>query len=143
MQDLANLALASEQCGGTARCLSMTSDYARVRYAFGQPIGAFQGVKHRLADRHTDWELAYAALREATRCADEDPPALPAAAAVARVLASAAYMQTAADTIELHGGIGYTWDYDAHLYYKNAVSNKVLLGDADAQLERLAHALGM
>jgi alkylation response protein AidB-like acyl-CoA dehydrogenase len=97
---------------------------------------------------HTDWDLAhhwlaYAALREATRCADEDPDALPAAAAVARALASTAYFQTAADTIQLHGGIGYTWDYDAHLYYKNALSNKVLLGDPDAQLDRIAQALGM
>ena len=143
VRDLANLALASEQCGAMARCLAMTTEYARMRYAFGQPIGAFQGVKHRLADRHMDWELAYAALREATRCADEDRDGLTAAAAVARTLASSAYMQAAADTIELHGGIGYTWDYDAHLYYKNALSNKVLLGDPDAQLERLAGALGL
>lgn len=142
VRDLANLALASEQCGAMARCLSMTTEYAKRRYAFGQPIGAFQGVKHRLADRHTDWELAYAALREATRCADEDPSALTAAAVVARTLASVGYMQAAADTIELHGGIGYTWDYDAHLYYKNALSNKVLLGDPNAQLDRLADALG-
>ena len=141
VRDLANLALASEQCGAMARCISMTTEYAKVRYAFGQPIGAFQGVKHRLADRHTDWELAYATLREATRFADEDASGLTAAAATARVLASTAYMQAAADTIELHGGIGYTWDYDAHLYYKNALSNKVLLGDPDAQLERLASAL--
>ena len=61
---------------------------------------------------------------------------------MARTLASNAYMQAAADTIELHGGIGYTWDYDAHLYYKNALSNKVLLGDPHAQLDRLALALG-
>ena len=144
LRNLANLALASEQCGGMARCLSMTTEYAKVRYAFGQPIGAFQGVKHRL-DRHTDWELAHAALREATRCADSDSDqaGLTVAAAVARALASSAYMQAAADTIELHGGIGYTWDYDAHLYYKNALSNKVLFGDPNAQLDRLADALGL
>jgi alkylation response protein AidB-like acyl-CoA dehydrogenase len=141
VRDVANLALASEQCGAMARCISMTTEYAKSRYAFGQPIGAFQGVKHRLADRHTEWELAYAALRDATRCADEDRSGLSAAAAAARVLASDAYMQTAADTIELHGGIGYTWDYDAHLYYKNALSNKVLFGDPETQLERLAQAL--
>jgi alkylation response protein AidB-like acyl-CoA dehydrogenase len=136
--DLANLALAAEQCGAMAACLAMTAGYARQRVAFGQPIGAFQGVKHKLADIHTAWELAYAALREATRCADEDPDELPAAAAVARALVSPAYFRAAADTVRLHGGIGYTWEHDAHLYYKNALSGKVLLGDPDAQLDRLA-----
>jgi alkylation response protein AidB-like acyl-CoA dehydrogenase len=136
--DLANLALAAEQCGGMAACLAMTAGYARERVAFGQPIGAFQGVKHKLADIHTAWELAYAALREATLCADEDPDELPDAAAVARALVSPAYFQAAADTVRLHGGIGYTWEHDAHLYYKNALSGKVLLGDPDAQLDRLA-----
>jgi alkylation response protein AidB-like acyl-CoA dehydrogenase len=139
----ASLALAAEQSGGMAACLAMTTDYAKLRVAFGQPIGAFQGVKHRLADMRAAWELGYAALREATRCADEDPAALPAAAAAARALISPAYFRAAADTVLLHGGIGYTWEHDAHLYYKNALSGKVLLGDPDAQLDALATALGM
>jgi alkylation response protein AidB-like acyl-CoA dehydrogenase len=136
--DLASVALAAEQCGAMAACLAMTSGYARERVAFGQPIGAFQGVKHKLADIRTAWELAYAALREATRCADEDRDELPAAAAVARALASPAYVQAATETVRLHGGIGYTWEHDAHLYYKNALSGNVLLGGPDAQLDRLA-----
>jgi alkylation response protein AidB-like acyl-CoA dehydrogenase len=141
--DLANLALAAEQCGAMAACLTMTSEYAKLRVAFGQPIGAFQAVKHRLADMETAWELAHAALREAARTADEDPGSFPAAASVARVLTSGPYFTAAADTIQLHGGIGFTWEHDAHLYYKNALSGKVLLGGAGDQLDRLAATLGM
>jgi alkylation response protein AidB-like acyl-CoA dehydrogenase len=141
--DVANLALAAEQSGAMAACLAMTSEYARLRVAFGQPIGAFQGVKHRLADMETAWELSRAALREAARTADEDPGAFPAAASVARVLTSGPYFTAAADTIQLHGGIGFTWEHDAHLYYKNALAGKVLLGGPDDQLDRLAATLGM
>jgi alkylation response protein AidB-like acyl-CoA dehydrogenase len=139
--DLANLALAAEQCGAMAACLAMTSEYARLRVAFGQPIGAFQAVKHRLADIETAWELAHAALREASRIADEEPVAFSAAASVARVLTSEPYFAAAADTILLHGGIGFTWEHDAHLYYKNALSGKVLLGGPADQLDRLAATL--
>jgi alkylation response protein AidB-like acyl-CoA dehydrogenase len=141
--DLANLALASEQCGAMAACLAMTTEYAKLRVAFGQPIGAFQGVKHRLADMETAWELAHAALLAAARSADEEPASFPAAACVARVLVSGPYFTAAADTIQLHGGIGFTWEHDAHLYYKNALSGRVLLGGPDEQLDRLAVALGI
>ncbi|HBW17551.1 MAG: acyl-CoA dehydrogenase family protein [Streptosporangiaceae bacterium] len=139
--DLVNLALAAEQCGGMAACLAMTAEYAKIRVAFGQPIGAFQAVKHKLADMATARELAYAALRAAADCAGERPGKFPAAASVARVTVSAAYFEAAADTIQLHGGIGYTWEHDAHLYYKNALSGKVLFGDPGAQLDRLAATL--
>ncbi|HMH92161.1 MAG TPA: acyl-CoA dehydrogenase family protein [Streptosporangiaceae bacterium] len=141
--DLANLALAAEQCGAMAACLAMTTEYAKLRVAFGQPIGAFQGVKHRLADMETAWELGHAALRSAARSADESPADFPRDAAAARVLISGPYFTAAADTIELHGGIGFTWEHDAHLYYKNALSGKVLLGGPGDQLDRLASELGM
>jgi alkylation response protein AidB-like acyl-CoA dehydrogenase len=141
--DLASLALAAEQCGAMAACLAMTTEYAKLRVAFGQPIGAFQGVKHRLADMETAWELGHAALRAAARSADESPLDFPRDAAAARVLISGPYFTAAADTIELHGGIGFTWEHDAHLYYKNALSGKVLLGGPADQLDRLASALGM
>jgi alkylation response protein AidB-like acyl-CoA dehydrogenase len=126
-----------------AACLAMTTEYAKLRVAFGQPIGAFQGVKHRLADMETAWELGHAALRSAARSADESPADFPRDAAAARVLISGPYFTAAADTIELHGGIGFTWEHDAHLYYKNALSGKVLLGGPADQLDRLASALGM
>jgi alkylation response protein AidB-like acyl-CoA dehydrogenase len=141
--DLANLALASEQCGAMAACLAMTSDYAKLRVAFGQPIGAFQAVKHRLADMETAWELGYATLRAAARSGDAEPGRFSTDASVARVMISEPYFTAAANTIALHGGIGYTWEHDAHLYYKNALSGKVLLGGPGAQLDRLAATLGV
>jgi alkylation response protein AidB-like acyl-CoA dehydrogenase len=135
--DLANLALAAEQLGGMGACLAMTTEYAKIRIAFGQPIGAFQGVKHRLADARTAWELAHAALRDAARAADERPQGFPVAASVARVMASAPYVAAATATIQLHGGIGFTWEHDAHLYYKNAITQQALFGGPGEQLDRL------
>ncbi len=142
-QDLANLALASESAGAMKACLDMTSSYAKIRVAFGQPIGAFQAVKHRLADIEESWELGYAALRDAARAGDAHPSRFGVAASVARVLLAVAYADAAVDTVQLHGGIGFTWEHDAHLYYKNGLSNKVLLGGSGDQLDRLADSLGI
>jgi len=142
-QDLGNLAIASESAGAMRACIEMTSAYARIRVAFGQPIGAFQAVKHRLADMDKAWELGCAALRDAARAGDEEPGRFPVAASVARVLLAGAYAEAAVDTVHLHGGIGFTWEHDAHLYYKNGLSNKVLLGAPGEQLDRLADALGI
>jgi alkylation response protein AidB-like acyl-CoA dehydrogenase len=141
--DLANLALASESAGAMKACLDMTSAYARIRVAFGQPIGAFQAVKHRLADMEKSWELGNAALRDAARAGDEKPDRFSVAASVARVLLASAYAEATVDTVQLHGGIGFTWEHDAHLYYKNGLSNKVLLGSPGEQLDRLADSLGI
>jgi alkylation response protein AidB-like acyl-CoA dehydrogenase len=141
--DMANLALASESAGAMKACLDMTSAYARIRVAFGQPIGAFQAVKHRLADMEKSWELGNAALRDAARAGDADPGRFSVAASVARVLLATAYAEAAVDTVQLHGGIGFTWEHDAHLYYKNGLSNKVLLGGPGDQLDRLADSLGI
>ncbi len=142
-QNLANLALASESAGAMKACLDMTSNYAKIRVAFGQPIGAFQAVKHRLADMEKSWELGYAALRDAARAGDAEPGRFGLAASVARVLLATAYAEAAVDTVQLHGGIGFTWEHDAHLYYKNGLSNKVLLGGPGDQLDRLADSLGI
>jgi alkylation response protein AidB-like acyl-CoA dehydrogenase len=141
--DLANLALASESAGAMRACLDMTSAYARIRVAFGQPIGAFQAVKHKLADMAKSWELGQAALRDAARAGDAEPGRFSVAASVARVLLASAYADAAVDTVQLHGGIGFTWEHDAHLYYKNGLSNKVLLGGPGDQLDRLADSLGI
>jgi alkylation response protein AidB-like acyl-CoA dehydrogenase len=136
-QDLANLALAAEQLGGFGATLAMTVEYAKIRAAFGRAIGSFQGVKHRLANLRTDWELAHAALLDAARAADERPEDFARAAAVARVSVSEAYVAAATATIQLHGGIGFTWEHDAHLYFKNAIASNALFGDPKAQLDRL------
>jgi alkylation response protein AidB-like acyl-CoA dehydrogenase len=141
--DLANLALAAESAGAMKACLDMASAYARIRVAFGQPIGAFQAVKHRLADMEKSWELGNATLRDAARAGDEKPDRFSVAASVARVLLAGAYADAAVDTVQLHGGIGFTWEHDAHLYYKNGLSNKVLLGGPGEQLDRLADSLGI
>jgi alkylation response protein AidB-like acyl-CoA dehydrogenase len=141
--DVANLALASESAGAMKACLDMTSAYARIRVAFGQPIGAFQAVKHTLADMEKSWELGHAALRDAARAGDAEPGRFSVAASVARVLLAGPYADAAVDTVQLHGGIGFTWEHDAHLYYKNGLSNKVLLGGPGDQLDRLADSLGI
>jgi alkylation response protein AidB-like acyl-CoA dehydrogenase len=139
--DLANLAIASEQLGGMGACLEATTEYAKIRAAFGRPIGAFQGVKHRLAELRTTWELARAALRDAARAADERPADFPRAASVARITLSASYVDAAIATVQLHGGIGFTWEHDAHLYHKNAISQHALFGGPGEQLDRLAALL--
>jgi alkylation response protein AidB-like acyl-CoA dehydrogenase len=139
--DLANLAIASEQLGGMGACLEATTEYAKIRVAFGRPIGAFQGVKHRLAELRTTWELAHAALRDAARSADERPADFPRAASVARIAVSASYVDAAIATIQLHGGIGFTWEHDAHLYHKNAISQHALFGGPGEQVDRLTALL--
>ena len=140
-QDLANLALASEQAGAMAACLLKTAEYAKIRLAFGRPIGSFQGVKHRLAELWTTWELARAALRNAARAADERPADFARAASVARIAVSASYVDAAVATVQLHGGIGFTWEHDAHLYQKNAMSQHALFGGPGEQLDRLTALL--
>jgi alkylation response protein AidB-like acyl-CoA dehydrogenase len=141
--DLANLAVASEQAGAIRACIDMTASYAKARYSFGNPIGAYQGVKHRLADMYTDWALADAAVRKAAEASARGSASLPAAAAAARVLSSPAYVNAAKYTMLLHGGIGFTWEHDAHLYYRNAATSNVLLGGPGYQRSRLADKLGV
>ena len=139
--DVANLAIAAEQVGGMQTALEMTIEYAKIRLAFGQPIGAYQGVKHRLAELWTSWELANAALRDAARAADERPEEFGRAASAARIAVSGAYVDAAVATVQLHGGIGFTWEHDAHLYQKNAISQHALLSTPDERLDRLTAQL--
>jgi alkylation response protein AidB-like acyl-CoA dehydrogenase len=141
--NLVNLAIAAEQVGAMRACVDLTAGYAKTRYSFGNPIGAYQGVKHRLADMYTDWALADAALRKATEASAAGSTSLAAAAAAARVLSSPAYVNAAKYTMLLHGGIGFTWEHDAHLYYKNAVTSNVLFGGPEYQQSRLADKIGL
>jgi alkylation response protein AidB-like acyl-CoA dehydrogenase len=138
--DLANVAIVAEQVGAMRTCLDMTSEYAKIRYSFGQPIGAYQGVKHKLADMHNLWALSDAALRVAASASAEQ---LPAAAAAARIRTAPSYLTIATNTILLHGGIGYTWEHDAHLFYRNAIADRTLAGGVDYQLDRLADKLAI
>ena len=141
--DLAAVALAAEQLGGLQRCLDMSVEYAKARYQFGRPIGSFQAIKHLCADMHVAMELTRSAVRYSAWAADEAPDELPVAAALARAACSEAFSQVAADTIQVHGGIGFTWEHDAHLYYRRAKSSELLLGGRHQQRARLADRLAI
>ena len=141
--DLAAVALAAEQLGGLQRCLDLSVAYAKARYQFGRAIGSFQAVKHLLADMHVAMELSRSALRYAAWAADEAPDELPVAAGLARDACSEAFFRVAADTIQVHGGIGFTWEHDAHLYYRRAKSSQLLFGGPRLERARLADRLGI
>jgi alkylation response protein AidB-like acyl-CoA dehydrogenase len=141
--DLACVALAAEQAGGARRCLEMSAGYARTRFQFGRPIGSFQAVKHKCADMLVRVELAEATAREAARLADEDAPEFAVAAATAHITCSQAYMFAAAENIQVHGGIGFTWEHPAHLYFRRAKSSELLFGGPAVYHERLLDRLGI
>lgn len=141
--DVAAVALAAEQLGGAQRTLDMTVEYAKVRHQFGRPIGSFQAIKHRCADMFVLVESARSAVLNAAAVADESPDELPAAAALAKAYCSDAYFHTAGEAIQLHGGIGFTWEHDAHLYFKRAQGSRELFGSPDRHRERLAALAGL
>jgi len=141
--DVAALALAAEQLGGLQRCLDLAVAYAKVRYQFGRAIGSFQAIKHLLADMHVAMELSRSAVRCAAWAADEATDELPVAASLARDACSEAFFRVAADTIQVHGGIGFTWEHDAHLYYRRAKSSELLLGGQALQRAQLADRLAI
>lgn len=133
--------LAVEQVGAAQHLLDLSVDYAKSRLQFGRPIGSFQAVKHRLADDLVDLEHARSAAYHAVwALADgSDDPAL--AASIAQATASAALTKIATDTIQVHGGIGFTWEHQAHLYFKRATTDAALLGTAEAHRDRIAELI--
>ncbi len=135
--DRALVALAAEQLGGAQACLDMTVAYVRERTQFGRAIGSFQAVKHRCADALLRIETARSAVTRAV-AADGDAAALAEAAAVAQAWCSDTYVWVAEECLQLHGGMGFTWEHDAHLYFRRAVADAALLGDARHHRERLA-----
>ncbi|HEX2041883.1 MAG TPA: acyl-CoA dehydrogenase family protein [Acidimicrobiales bacterium] len=141
--DRAAVALAAEQLGGARRCLQMAADHACRRVQFGRPVGSFGAVKQALAGVLVDVEAATSVVRSAAWTAVHRPDDLPVAAAVARAWCSEAYRRAAASNIQVHGGIGFTWDHDAHLHFKRAVSSALLLGDPAGAREVVAHHLGL
>ena len=134
---LARIALASEALGGAERALEMTTAYAKERVQFGRPIGAFQAIKHRLADMMIAVEAARSAAWYAACVADERREELAEAAAIAKSYCCDAFFDCAAHAIQLHGGIGFTWEHDMHLYFKRARAAATLLGSPGWQRERL------
>jgi alkylation response protein AidB-like acyl-CoA dehydrogenase len=136
--DLSRVALAAEMLGGAERCLEMAVDYAKQRQQFRRPIGSFQSIKHMCADMLLRVESTRSAVYFAAWAADHDADALPRAAATAKAYASDAFFQCAGDNIQIHGGIGFTWEHDAHLYFKRAQASAMLLGDGDWHRARIA-----
>jgi alkylation response protein AidB-like acyl-CoA dehydrogenase len=143
MLDLAAIALASEQAGGAARALEMSVGYAKTRVQFGRAIGSFQAVKHLCADLLLESESATSAARYAASAADEDAPDLPALASLVRFSCSDSFVKVAADTIQIHGGIGFTWEHPAHLYLRRARTSALLLGDPAFHRERYLRRTGV
>jgi alkylation response protein AidB-like acyl-CoA dehydrogenase len=143
--DLAMTAIAAEQAGAARACLEASASYARERHQFGRPIGSFQAVKHKCADMLVKVELAQAAATEAARAAAGDPDAapLPQAAAVAHAVCSESLMFVAAENIQVHGGIGFTWEHPAHLYFRRAKASQLMFGGPGFYFEHLLGRSGL
>ena len=135
--------LAAEQVGLAARCLEMTVSYAKERYQFARPIGSFQAIKHRLADLWVAISQARAASRYAAACLAADDPDTPVAVALAKAACGDAATLAAQECVQLHGGIGFTWEHPAHLYLKRAKSSSIAFGTADWHRATLAVLAGL
>ena len=143
MLDLAVVALAAEQVGGAQQILDVTVQYAKDREQFNQPIGSFQVIKHKCADMLLEVESARSAAYYAGWVAAEDSDELPVVASVAKSYCSEAYFHATAESIQIHGGIGFTWEHPVHLYFKRAKSSELLFGDASYHRELLAQRIGI
>jgi alkylation response protein AidB-like acyl-CoA dehydrogenase len=141
--DIAAVAQAAEQLGGAQRALDMAVEYAKVRHQFGRPIGSFQAIKHRCADLLLEVESLRSAVQYAAAAVAEDSAEVPVVAALVKAYASDVYFHVAAENIQIHGGIGFTWEHDAHLYFKRAKASELFLGDATLHRERLATRIGL
>ncbi|MFT7473068.1 MAG: acyl-CoA dehydrogenase, partial [Kiritimatiellia bacterium] len=118
--DRAAVLFAFEQLGGAQRALDMAVNYAKERFAFGRPIGSFQALKHMMADMYVALKLAESNCYYAAWALDTDAEDLPLAAATARVSATQAFQLCSRDNIQVHGGMGFTWEFDCHLYYRRS-----------------------
>jgi alkylation response protein AidB-like acyl-CoA dehydrogenase len=141
--DEATVALCAEMMGGTQRVLEEAVAHARSRFQFGRAVGSFQAVKHKCADVLIGYEAAATATREAAFAADTAVGELALLASLAKVACSEAYFRAAHENIQIHGGIGFTWEMDAHLHFRRAKSSEILLGDAIHHRERIARAIGL
>src|SRR2546426_4806498 len=139
----ATVALCGEMCGGAQKVLDMTTEYAKIRIAFGKPIGSYQGVKHRAADMLVDVENAKSLTYYAAWAVDENVPESALAASMAKAYASDAFRRVSAAGIQLHGGIGFTWEHDLHLYFKRAKSSEFTFGDATHHREKVAQLINL
>ncbi len=141
--DKGKVMLAAEMMGGAQKVLDMTVEYAKVRVQFGRPIGSFQAVQHKCANMMIDVEGAKSAVYYAAWAVSNGVAEAPLAAALAKAAASDAYRRVSADGIQVHGGIGFTWDHDMHLYFKRAKSSEFTFGDATYNRELVAQGINL
>ena len=141
--DLGGLAIAAEDTGAMRACLQLSVDYAKLRTQFDRPIGSFQAVKHKLADMLVRVEVAEAAVEEASLVADDDTAEAAVAAVVAYATVSESFRPVVAETIQTHGGIGFTWEHPAHLYFRRAKTSLLTFGRPARTRERLLDRLGL
>jgi alkylation response protein AidB-like acyl-CoA dehydrogenase len=141
--DRATVGLCAEMCGGAQKVLDMTVEYAKIRQAFGRPIGSYQGVKHKAADMLVDVENSKSITYYAAWAMDEGVSEGPLAVSMAKAYVSDAYRRVSANGIQLHGGIGFTWEHDLHLYFKRAKGSEFTFGDATFHRERVAQLVNL
>jgi alkylation response protein AidB-like acyl-CoA dehydrogenase len=141
--DRALLAVAAEQAGGTARCLELTVAYAKDRQQFGVPIGSFQAVAHKCVDMLHESQFADSAVVYAAACDASGSEEFSLAGRVAAAYCARAYRRVTTEMIQVHGGSGFTWEHDAHLYYRRAWSSQQLFGDPSAQFEVISRRAGL
>ena len=141
--DVAAIALAAEQLGGAQRALDMAVEYAKTRHQFGRAIGSFQAIKHRCADLLLEVESLRSAVAYAAAAVAEDSAEIPVVASLVKACGSEVFFHVAAENIQIHGGIGFTWEHDAHLYFKRAKASELFLGDGAYHRERLANRIGL
>src|SRR5208282_2089915 len=136
--DVATVALAGEMVGGMQRTLDITVEYAKTRKQFGKPIGMFQAVQHQCADMYLETESSRSAVYYAAWALEENTPDAAVAASIAKIYASDASRTVGNRGIQVHGGMGFTWENDLHLYYRRAKASETMLGDATFHRERIA-----
>jgi alkylation response protein AidB-like acyl-CoA dehydrogenase len=141
--DRGKVGLCAEMCGGAQKVLEMSVEYAKVREQFGRPIGSFQAIQHKCANMLVEVESSKSATYYAAWAVANDVPEAPLAAAMAKAYCSDAYRHTAGEGIQIHGGIGFTWEHDMHLYFKRAKSSEVTFGDATWNREIVAQLIGL
>ncbi len=139
----ATAALCAEMVGGAQKVLETSTDYAKTRHQFGKPIGIYQAVSHKLADMLVLSESGRSATYYAAWTVDADAPDRALASSMAKAYVSDAYRKVAGDGIQVHGGIGFTWEHDMHLYFKRAKASEVTLGDATYHRELVAQSLDL
>jgi len=141
--NLASAALCAEMVGGAQRVLDISVAYAKERVQFGRPIGSFQAIKHKCSEMMLQVESAKSAAYYAAWAVDEDVPAAPLAVSMAKAYCSDAYRYTAGEGIQIHGGIGFTWEHDMHLYFKRAKYAEFTFGDATYHRELVAQEINL